>query len=97
MIKWLLQFIMFPMELILYALGCFATYIVHFSGILCRLISGMIFFWVIIGFLTGLGTGEQPIKMFAVGFAVFLLPRIGSAMVSCILLVCSALTNYIHP
>lgn len=96
MIKWLLRLTMFPLVLILYALGWFAKYIIHFFGILCRFISGMIFFWVVVGFLTGFGTGEQLVKMLVVGLAVFLLPQIGRAMASGILLMRSALTNYIH-
>lgn len=96
MIKGLLRLAIFPLVLILYVLGWFATCIVHFSGMLCRLVSGMIFFWIIIGFLTGLGTGEQLVKMLAVGLAVFLLPQIGGAIVSGIFLACSALANNIH-
>lgn len=82
MIKWLLRLAMFPLVLILYALGWLATYIVHFSGMLCRLLSGMIFFWVVIGFLMGLGTDEQLVKMLVVGLAVFSLPQIGRVIVS---------------
>ena len=97
MTKWLLRLVILPLVLFFYILGWLATYIAHFSGILCRLISGMIFLLVAIGLFTGLGTEEQLVKMFLVGFVTFLLPQICGIMASGTFLMLSALRNNNHP
>ena len=97
MTKWFLRLALIPPVLVIYALEWLATYIVHFSGMLCRFLSGMIFLLVVIGLLTGLGNEEQLVKMFLVGFTAFLLPQICGVMASGIRLMSSALRNNIHP
>ena len=76
MIKWLFRLIAFPLVIIFRVLGCFMVYIVHYLGLLCRLLSGMIFILVVLGFVTGLGTYEGLLKMSSVSFAFFLLIKL---------------------
>lgn len=84
MIKWTLRLVTFPLIVTLYVLVWFAVYIIHYFGMLCRFISGVIFFWVVVGFLTGLGSGDHLAKMLAVGLAVYVIPQIGRTMVNAI-------------
>lgn len=84
MIKWILRLVTFPLIVTLYVLVWFAVYIIHYFGMLYRFISGVIFFWVVVGFLTGLGSGDHLAKMLAVGLAVYVIPQIGRTMVNAI-------------
>lgn len=81
MIKWLVRLALFPVLIILTLLEWCGTYIVHYSGMLCRLISGTIFTLVIVGFVTGLGNGEQLTKMFVVGLVINFAPWIGAFII----------------
>lgn len=82
MIRCLIRLVVLPVAIVLYVLSWCGMYIVHYSGMLCRLISGTIFMLVTIGFVTSLGSGEQLKKMLIVSFAIFLIPQLGEIMVS---------------
>ena len=77
MIKWLLRLIAFPVMIILTILEWSGTYILHFAGMLCRLIAGMIFTLAVASYLTGLASGEEVMNTLVAGVAFFLIPRIG--------------------
>ena len=81
MTRRLIRLIVFPIVIALMILEWCGTYITHYSGMLCRLLSGMIFFWIIIGFLTGLGTNEHLTKMLVVGICILLVPQAGTGIV----------------
>lgn len=93
MIRWLIRLVLLPLMVVLTVLAWCGTYVVHFSGMFCRFIAGMIFALVIIGFSTGLGLREHLIKMLVVGFVFSLIPRIEGAIISAIALAYTALMN----
>lgn len=93
MIRWLIRLVLLPIMIILTVLEWCGTHVVHFSGILCRFIAGMIFTLVIIGFVTGLGLREHLIKILVVGFVFSLIPRIEGAIISAIARAHIALMN----
>lgn len=93
MIRWLIRLVTTPALIILRTLEWCVMYIVQYSGMLCRLIAGMIFFLAITGFTTGLGRGEDVLELLVVGFCVFLIPQLGGIVFNCIVLVRSALRN----
>ena len=85
--------VILPTLIILHILEWCGMYIIHYSGMLCRLVAGTIFTLVVIGFATGLGSREHLIKILAVGFGFFLIPQIGGLIVNGIVRVRSALRN----
>lgn len=88
--------VVYPVVVILHILALAVSYIIHYSRLLCRLASGMIFFAIVIGFLTGLGSGEQLIKKLVVGVGMSLIPRIGDALLGIITLIRFILIDRIH-
>lgn len=95
MIKWLIRLAFIPALIILTLLEWCGAYIVHYSGILCRLISGTIISLVVVGFATGLGNGEQLMKMFVVGLVISFVPRMGALLISGITFVYTFLMDLI--
>ena len=86
MIRWLIRLVVFPVVIILTILEWSGTYILHFAGMLCRLIAGMIFTLAVASYLTGLASGEEMMNTLVAGVAFYLIPRIGGMIVSCVAL-----------
>jgi len=86
MIRWLIRLVVFPVVIILTILEWSETYILHFAGMLCRLIAGMIFTLAVASYLTGLASGEEMMNTLVAGVAFYLIPRIGGMIVSCVAL-----------
>ena len=91
MIRCFIRLVVLPALIIVHILEWFGMYIVHYSGILCKLIAGAIFMLVTIGFVTGLGNGEQLTKMLVVSFFIFLIPQLGGIIVRVLSIVHAAL------
>ena len=75
MINCLIRLVTFPVGLALHILLWVGMYILQYLRILCSVIAGTIFLLATIGFVTGLGDGEQLMKMIIVSFAIFLVPQ----------------------
>lgn len=96
MLRCLLRLVAFPFVAILYILGLFVTYIVGYAGMLCRLISAVVFILAVIGWVTGLGFANQLIQMVLVGFIFFILPGVGDLAISGILQIKACLSKMLN-
>ena len=76
MINCLIRLVTFPVVLALHVLLWGEMYVLQYLRMLCSFIAGTIFLLVTIGFVTGLGNGEQLTKMIVVSFAIFLVPQL---------------------
>ena len=91
MARYLLMLILIPITAILWVLEWCGTYLVHFFGMLCRIVAGTILTLLVIGFVTGLGSGRQLIQMLAVGLLISAIPQVGKLVIRVILLAHAAL------
>ncbi len=92
--KWLIRLAVLPVVIILTILEWSGTYILHFAGILCRLIAGMISILAVASYLTGLASGEEMLNTLVAGVAFYLIPRIGGMIVSSVALTNAAIIDW---
>ena len=58
--------------------GIFLT---QFSSVIFNLLAGLMFLLSVIGWLMGICTGAETIRMLAVGFVVFIIPHIAEWLI----------------
>ena len=78
--KWIVRLLAIPVMPVLLIFKWCVIWIVQYFSWLCRIASGMTFFFVVIGFVTKLGTSEQLIQMLAVSAFFFLIPQVIGAV-----------------
>ena len=72
--------------------GIFLT---QFSSVIFNLLAGLMFLLSVIGWLMGICTGAETIRMLAVGFVVFIIPRIAEWLIVRIAVINCNLRNFL--
>ncbi len=93
--KWLTRLAVLPVVVILTILEWGGTYIIHFIGMLCRLIAGTIFLLAVAAWLTGLSSFEETVNTLITGFIFYLIPQVGRVVVLGVALANAALMKLI--
>ena len=93
MIRCLLRLTVFPVIIILTILEWCGTYMVCFTGMLCKLVAGTIFVLSIVSYLMGLAPDKQIATSLVAGLLVFILPKIAGIMVSGVALANTVMVN----
>ena len=72
--------------------GIFLT---QFSSVIFNLVAGLMFLLSVIGWLMGICTGAETIRMLAVGFVVFIIPHIAEWLIVRIAVINCNLRNFL--
>ena len=72
--------------------GIFLT---QFSSVIFNLLAGLMFLLSVIGWLMGICTGAETIRMLAVGFVVFIIPHIAEWLIVRIAVINCNLRNFL--
>ncbi len=94
--KWLIRLVLFPVVFVLTVLEWIGTYILNFSEIFCRLITGISAILAIAAYWIGVASIEQAVTVLIAGFVFYLIQRIGRTIVTSIALLHVALANVIR-
>lgn len=93
--KQLFRLIVLPAVFVLTILEWIGTYILNFSEIFCRLITGISAILAVAAYWIGVASIEQAANVLIAGLAFYLLQRIGRTIVTGIALLHAALANVI--
>ena len=72
--------------------GIFLT---QFSSVIFNLLAGLMFLLSVIGWLMGICTGAETIRMLSVGFVVFIIPHIAEWLIVRIAVINCNLRNFL--
>ena len=72
--------------------GIFLT---QFSSVIFNLLAGLMFLLSVIGWLMGICTGAETMRMLAVGFVVFIIPHIAEWLIVRIAVINCNLRNFL--
>ena len=94
--KLLLRLLVLPAVFILTILEWIGTYILNFSEMFCRLITGLTAILAVVAYWIGVASIDQTVNVLIAGFIFYLLQRIGRTIVTGIALLHVALANVIR-
>ena len=92
----LLRLLVLPAVFVLTILEWVGTYILSFSDMFCRLITGLTTILAVAAFWIGVASIEQAANILIAGLAFYLLQRIGRIIVAGIALLHTVLANIIR-
>ena len=96
MTKWLIRLLMLPAVFVLTILEWVGTYILHFSEMFCRLITGVTAILAVAAYWIGVASIEQAVNVLITGLLFYLIQRIGRTIVTGITLLHTALANIVR-
>ena len=96
MTKWLIRLLMLPAVFVLTILEWVGTYILSFSEMFCRLITGVTAILVVAAYWIGVASIEQAVNVLITGLLFYLIQRIGRTIVTGITLLHTALANIVR-
>lgn len=96
MTKWLIRLLMLPAVFVLTILEWVGTYILSFSEMFCRLITGVTAILAVAAYWIGVASIEQAVNVLITGLLFYLIQRIGRTIVTGITLLHTALANIVR-
>lgn len=96
MTKWLIRLLMLPSVFVLTILEWVVTYILSFSEMFCRLITGVTAILAVAAYWIGVASIEQAVNVLITGLLFYLIQRIGRTIVTGITLLHTALANIVR-
>ena len=96
MTKWLIRLQMLPAVFVLTILEWVGTYILSFSEMFCRLITGVTAILAVAAYWIGVASIEQAVNVLITGLLFYLIQRIGRTIVTGITLLHTALANIVR-
>lgn len=96
MTKWLIRLLMLPAVFVLTFLEWVGTYILSFSEMFCRLITGVTAILAVAAYWIGVASIEQAVNVLITGLLFYLIQRIGRTIVTGITLLHTALANIVR-
>ena len=81
LIKLLLKLLVLPIIAAVTLIQWVGIFLTQFSTVIFNLLAGLIFLIAVAGFMFGIGTGAETLQMLAVGFVVFIIPRIAEWLI----------------
>ena len=96
MVKWLFRLLVLPAVFVLTILEWIGTYILSFSEMFCRLITGVTAILAVAAYWIGVASIEQAVNVLITGLLFYLIQRIGRTIVTGITLLHTALANIVR-
>lgn len=76
LIKRIIKLLVLPLIVAVTMIQWVGIFFTQFSTVIFNLLAGLMFLLSVVGWLMGICTGAETIRMLAVGFGVFIIPHI---------------------
>ena len=81
LIKMFLKLLVLPLIAAVTLLQWAGIFLTQFSSVIFNLLAGLMFLLSVVGWLMGIITGTETMRMLAVGFVVFIIPHIAEWLI----------------
>ena len=81
LIKMFLKLLVLPLIAAVTLIQWAGIFLTQFSSVIFNLLAGLMFLLSVIGWLMGICTGAETMRMLAVGFVVFIIPHIAEWLI----------------
>ena len=95
LIRMFFKLLALPLMLAVTLIQWVVIFFTSFSAIIFNLLAGLMFLLSVIGWLMGICTGAETIRMLAVGFVVFIIPHIAEWLIVRIAVINCNLRNFL--
>ena len=95
LIKILFKLLVLPLIAAVTLIQWAGIFLTQFSSVIFNLLAGLMFLLSVIGWLMGICTGAETIRMLAVGFVVFIIPHIAEWLIVRIAVINCNLRNFL--
>lgn len=95
-LRWILKLAAIPVMLAATLLQWIAVFMVSFSAVIFNLFAGLCLLIAALTYLMGVATGMEALRVLVTGFAVFLIPHVGEAVIAGIATVNYGLRDFIQ-
>ena len=95
LIKMFLKLLVLPLIVAVTLIQWVGIFFTQFSTVIFNLLAGLLFLLSVIGWLMGICTGAETMRMLAVGFVVFIIPHIAEWLIVRIAVINCNLRNFL--
>ena len=95
LLRLILKMLALPLIAAVTLLQWAGIFLTQFSSVIFNLLAGLMFLLSVIGWLMGICTGAETIRMLAVGFVVFIIPHIAEWLIVRIAVINCNLRNFL--
>ena len=81
LLRLILKMLALPLIAAVTLLQWAGIFLTQFSSVIFNLLAGLMFLLSVVGWLMGICTGAETIRMLAVGFVVFIIPHIAEWLI----------------
>ena len=94
-LRLMLKILVLPLIVAVTLIQWAGIFLTQFSSVIFNLLAGLMFLLSVIGWLMGICTGAETIRMLAVGFVVFIIPHIAEWLIVRIAVINCNLRNFL--
>lgn len=80
LLRLILKMLVLPLIAAVTLIQWAGIFLTQFSSVIFNLLAGLMFLLSVVGWLMGICTGAETMRMLAVGFVVFIIPHIAEAL-----------------
>ena len=95
LIKMFLKLLVLPLIAAVTLIQWAGIFLTQFSSVIFNLLAGLMFLLSVVGWLMGICTGAETMRMLAVGFVVFIIPHIAEWLIVRIAVINCNLRNFL--
>lgn len=95
LLRLILKILAMPLIVAVTLIQWAGIFLTQFSSVIFNLLAGLMFLLSVIGWLMGICTGAETIRMLAVGFVVFIIPHIAEWLIVRIAVINCNLRNFL--
>ena len=81
LLRLILKMLVLPLIAAVTLLQWAGIFLTQFSSVIFNLLAGLMFVLSVIGWLMGISTGAETMRMLAVGFVIFIIPHIAEWLI----------------
>ena len=81
LLRLILKILVLPLIVAVTLLQWAGIFLTQFSSVIFNLLAGLMFLLSVVGWLMGIITGPETMRMLAVGFVVFIIPHIAEWLI----------------
>ena len=95
LLRLILKMLVLPLIAAVTLIQWAGIFLTQFSSVIFNLLAGLMFVLSVIGWLMGICTGAETMRMLAVGFVVFIIPHIAEWLIVRIAVINCNLRNFL--
>ena len=96
LLRLILKMLALPLIAAVTLLQWAGIFLTQFSSVIFNLLAGLMFLLSVVGWLMGIITGTETMRMLAVGFVVFIIPHIAEWLIVRIAVINCNLRNFLN-